>query len=561
MRTIEENVWFQQYPDEIPRTISYENKPLPAFLEEAAEEFPENKAISFYGRKWTYEELLKDAAAFANEIVSFGVKKGDRVAVMLPNTPQSVISYYGALMTGAVVVQTNPLYMERELLHQLKDSEAKIMVCLDDIFPRVMAVLEETRLEHIIVTSIQDGLPFPKNKFYSWFRHKPGGTIVDIQYGNTIHSFERIIRRGSCQLPEVNLDPKEDLALLQYTGGTTGAAKGVMLTHFNLVSNTTQCLSWMYKMKKGQEKNLAVLPFFHVYGMTVSMNLSIMNAAELVILPKFHPKQVLKIIEKEKITLFPGAPTMYISLLQEKKTEAYDLSSIRACISGSASLPADVQQQFERLSGGRLVEGYGLTEASPVTHCNLLWGPRQEGSIGLPWPDTEAAVLSQRTGEFAEPGEIGEIVVRGPQVMKGYWRSPEETGRAFINEWLLTGDMGYMDEKGSFFIVDRKKDMIIAGGFNIYPREIEEILYEHEAVQEAVVVGVPDTYRGETVKAFIVKKQGAAIDEEALSHFCRERLAAFKVPRAYEFREELPKTSVGKVLRRKLKTGETEPRV
>ncbi|MFZ4450609.1 AMP-binding protein [Salibacterium aidingense] len=561
MRTIEENVWFQQYPDEIPRTISYENKPLPAFLEEAAEEFPENKAISFYGRKWTYEELLKDAAAFANEIVSFGVKKGDRVAVMLPNTPQSVISYYGALMTGAVVVQTNPLYMERELLHQLKDSEAKIMVCLDDIFPRVMAVLEETRLEHIIVTSIQDGLPFPKNKFYSWFRHKPGGTIVDIQYGNTIHSFERIIRRGNCQLPEVNLDPKEDLALLQYTGGTTGAAKGVMLTHFNLVSNTTQCLSWMYKMKKGQEKNLAVLPFFHVYGMTVSMNLSIMNAAELVILPKFHPKQVLKIIEKEKITLFPGAPTMYISLLQEKKTEAYDLSSIRACISGSASLPADVQQQFERLSGGRLVEGYGLTEASPVTHCNLLWGPRQEGSIGLPWPDTEAAVLSQRTGEFAEPGEIGEIVVRGPQVMKGYWRSPEETGRAFINEWLLTGDMGYMDEKGSFFIVDRKKDMIIAGGFNIYPREIEEILYEHEAVQEAVVVGVPDTYRGETVKAFIVKKQGAAIDEEALSHFCRERLAAFKVPRAYEFREELPKTSVGKVLRRKLKNGEMEPRV
>ncbi|HEX6923182.1 MAG TPA: long-chain fatty acid--CoA ligase, partial [Bacillales bacterium] len=353
-------------------------------------------------------------------------------------------------------------------------------------------------------------------------------------------------------------DPKNDLALLQYTGGTTGPAKGVMLTHYNLVANTMQCNAWMYKTEYGKEKVLGLLPFFHVYGMTTVMNLSIMYAAEMIILPNFDVKQALKTIEKEKPTLFPGAPTMYIGLLNHPDIEKYDLSSIEACISGSAPLPAEIQQQFERKTHGKLVEGYGLSEASPVTHTNLIWENRVKGSIGLPFPDTEAACLSEETGEIAGVSEVGELMVRGPQVMKGYWRRPEETKATFKDDWLLTGDVGYMDEKGYFYIIDRKKDMIIAGGFNIYPREVEEVLYEHEAVLEAAVVGVPDAYRGETVKAFVVTKEGASCTEKELNQHCRKALAAYKVPRLYEFREELPKTTVGKVLRRTLVDEEKE---
>ncbi|WP_246031642.1 long-chain-fatty-acid--CoA ligase [Salibacterium salarium] len=552
MQTNTGNIWFQQYPKDIPSSISYPKTSLPGILKTSAAAFPNHKAMSFHGNQWTYDELIKKVAAFSNELRNLGVTKGDRVAIMLPNTPQSVISYYGALMAGAIVVQTNPLYVERELEHQLIDSGAKVIVCLDMLFPRVMGVMDKTELEHVIVTGIKDALAFPKKMLYPLSQRRSKQIKVRINYDENIHRFEKLMQQGSQITPEVEIDPKEDLALLQYTGGTTGPAKGVMLTHFNLVANTTQCLQWMHKLEKGREKTLAVLPFFHVYGMTVSMNLSIMHAAELVILPKFDPEEALKTIEKERVTLFPGAPTMYIGLLNQENINQYDLSSIQACISGSASLPREVQQQFETITGGKLVEGYGLTESSPVTHCNLIWGRRKDGSIGLPWPDTQAGVLSQETGEFAEHGEVGEIIVRGPQVMKGYWRRPEETGMTFRNDWLLTGDMGYMDEDGYFYIVDRKKDMIIAGGFNIYPREIEEVLYEHHAVQEAVVIGVPDQYRGETVKAVIVKKEGEPLKEEDLDAFSRHRLAPFKVPRAYEFRDELPKTSVGKILKRVL---------
>ncbi|MDQ0298624.1 long-chain acyl-CoA synthetase [Salibacterium salarium] len=553
------DIWFQQYPKDIPSTISYPDTPLHGILSTTAADFPNHKAMSFHGNQWTYEQLLKEAAAFSNQLIkTFGIEKGDRVSIMLPNTPQSVISYYGVLMAGAIVVQTNPLYVERELEHQLIDSGAKVIVCLDTLFPRVMKVLENTSIENIIVTGVKDALAFPKNLLYPLTKKRSQQMKVNINYDENVHRFEKLIQRGSCIVPEVEIKPRRDIALLQYTGGTTGPAKGVMLTHHNLVANTTQCLQWMYKLEKGQEKTLAVLPFFHVYGMTVSMNLSIMHGAELVILPKFDPEKVLKTIEKEKITLFPGAPTMYIGLLNQKNINDYNLSSIEACISGSASLPREVQQQFEALTGGKLVEGYGLTEASPVTHCNLIWGRRKDGGIGLPWPDTKAAILSQEGGDFAEPGEVGEIVVKGPQVMKGYWNRPEETDIAFRNDWLLTGDMGYMDEEGYFYIVDRKKDMIIAGGFNIYPREIEEVLYEHEAVQEAVVIGVPDKYRGETVKAIVVKKEGEQLSEDDLNTFSRNRLASFKVPRTYEFRNELPKTSVGKILKRVLIKEEKE---
>ncbi len=550
--TTVEKRWLEHYPEEIPTSIQYPERSLQSYLKEAAEQVPDKKAIYFIGKELTYQELYTLAKKFANQLQGLGIKKGDRVAIMLANTPQSVICYYGALMTGAIVVQTNPLYVEREIEHQLNDSGAKVIVCLDLVYPRVAKVRNKTNLEHVIVTGIKDFLPFPKNLIYPFIQKKNTGITVDITYDAKTINFADFLKAGSEKEMDIPISPKEDLALLQYTGGTTGVAKGVMLTHHNLVVNTTQCLQWMYKMKKGEERILAALPFFHVYGMTVIMNVSIMYHSKMIVLPKFEPKDVLKSIDKQKVSIFPGAPTMYVALINNPDIQNYDLSSIEACLSGAAPLPLEVQQRFEQLTGGKLVEGYGLTETSPVAISTPIWGKRKEGSIGIPWPDTEAVVLSAETGEFAEPGEVGEIMIRGPQVMKGYWNRPEATAATFKDDWFLTGDMGYMDEEGFFYIVDRKKDMIIAGGFNIYPREIEEVLYEHENIQEAVVIGVPDPYRGETVKAFVVLKDGKSLTEDELDKYCRAHLAAYKVPKLYEFRDELPKTLVGKILRRVL---------
>ncbi|MEW8975934.1 MAG: long-chain fatty acid--CoA ligase, partial [Exiguobacterium sp.] len=359
--------------------------------------------------------------------------------------------------------------------------------------------------------------------------------------------------RGYEPITPVAIQPKEDVAVLQYTGGTTGAPKGVMLTHYNLSANVEQIDKWFYKYERGDgRKLLAVVPYFHVYGMTCNLNFGIFNAYEQIIVPKFDIEQVLKMIHKEKPNLFPGAPTMYVGLLNHPKLKKYDLSSIEACISGSAPLPVEVQEKFEALTGGRIVEGYGLSETSPVTHTNCIWDRRIPGTVGIPVPDTQAKIV-QADGETpATPGEIGEIIVTGPQVMKGYWKRPEETQAVLRNGWLHTGDLGYIGEDHYFRIVDRKKDLIIASGFNIYPREVEEILYEHPAVKEAVVIGVPDAYRGETVKAFIVVKDEMTVTEEELDQFCRKQLASFKVPKQYEFRQELPKTFVGKILRRVL---------
>ncbi|MBM7096520.1 AMP-binding protein [Bacillus sp. H-16] len=544
--------WLTHYPDEIPVKIEYEEKPLQSYLADAARETPDKSALHFMGTEMTFAEVYDSALRFASGLRGLGVKKGDRVAIMLANTPQSVISYYGTLLTGAVVVQTNPLYVERELEHQMIDSGAKVMICLDLVYPRVANVLKKTKLEHVIVTGIKDYLPFPKNLIYPFIQKKNTGIKVDITYNEKTHPFTRVLKENEPVETEVSVNPKEDLALLQYTGGTTGVAKGVMLTHHNLVANTTQALRWMHKIDHGNEVILCALPFFHVYGMTVGMNFSIMDRSKMVIMPRFDTTQILKAIQKQRVSIFPGAPTMYIGLINDPDVNKYDLSSVEVCISGSAPLPVEVQQRFEKLTGGKLSEGFGLTEASPVTHFNLMWGKRPSGSIGLPWPDTDAAVINGETGEQAEAGEIGELIVRGPQVMKGYWNRPEETKAVFQDGWLLTGDMGYMDEEGYFYIVDRKKDMIIAGGFNIYPREVEEVLYEHEAIKEAVVIGVPDPYRGETVKAFVVLKEGMELSEKELNEYCRKNLSAYKSPKQFEFRNELPKTMVGKVLRRAL---------
>lgn len=544
--------WHAHYPEEIPKSISYDEKPLHVYLQESVHRYEKMKALHFMGKEMTFSEVYTEAKKLANYMQSLGLKKGDRVAIMLPNCPQSVISYYGALLAGAIVVQTNPLYTERELEYQLKDSGATFIVCLDILLPRVTNVRDQTDIEHTIVTGIKDYLPFPKNLIYPFIQKREYNMVVKVDPSEDTHVWSQIIKLTSDNYTEVAVDPKKDLALLQYTGGTTGHPKGVMLTHHNLVANVQMCRHWLYKSEEGKEVVLGVLPFFHVYGMTTVMNMSIMMGSKMVLLPKFDAAEVLKTIHKQRPTLFPGAPTIYVGLLNHRDLKKYDLSSIEACISGSAPLPVEIQEQFERETGGRLVEGYGLTETSPVTHANFLWTKRVNGSIGVPWPDTDAKIVKIGTLEELEQGEVGEIAVKGPQVMSGYWNNEEETAEVLKEDWLLTGDLGYVDEDGYFYIVDRKSDMIIAGGYNIYPREIEEVLYEHEAIQEVTVAGVPDPYRGETVKAYVVLKDNYNVSDDDLNKYCRKHLAAFKVPRIYEFRDELPKTAVGKILRRKL---------
>jgi long-chain acyl-CoA synthetase len=547
--------WSRQYPSEIPLELDFPDQPLTYFLVQSAEQYPDQVSILFMGKALSYKELLQESYRFANVLLNLGIQKGDRIGIMLPNTPQSVIAYYGTMFAGAVVVQFNPMYVDREIHHQAIDSGIRLMLTLDLIYPKVAKALQETSVEKIIVASIKDYLPFPKNLLYP-IKVRKDGQHVKITYDQYTLSYTKLMKNATSHPVSAAIHPSEDLALLQYTGGTTGLSKGVQLTHTNLVANTVQARHWIWKCKPGSETMLCALPFFHVYGMTVGMNLAIIIAAKMLLLPRFHASDVLQTIDREKPTLFPGAPTMYIALLNHPDLEKYNLSSIEACISGSAPLPLEVQERFEAVTGGRLVEGYGLTEASPVTHCNPIWGKRKNGSIGLPWPNTRAKIVDSETWGELPPGKPGELIVKGPQVMKGYWNRPTETEETLRDGWLLTGDIGIMDEEGYFSIVDRKKNMIIAGGFNIYPREVEEVLFEHPAVLEAAVIGVPDPYRGETVKAFLVLKNGENVTEEELNAYCRDRLAAYKVPRSYEFRTELPKTMVGKVLKRALQEEE-----
>lgn len=552
VESMSEKPWLAHYPEEVPHTLTYPSMPVQEYLTKAYEDFPQKTAIHFLGRELSYEELYQSAMKMANYLQKLGIQKGDRVSIMLPNCPQAVISFYGILYAGGVVVMTNPLYTEREISYQMKDSGAKAIIALDILFPRINKVIKETKLENVIVTGIKDYLAFPKNLVYPFIQKKQYGMTVKVEHRGINHLFTEIMKTASPEIAKPPFDFEEDLALLQYTGGTTGSPKGVMLTHRNLISNATMCDAWLYKSTRGEETIMGIIPLFHVYGLTTVLILSVMQGNKMVLLPKFDPEQALKTINKQKPTLFPGAPTLYIGLLNHPDIKKYDLSSIEACLSGSAPLPTEVQEKFERITGGKLVEGYGLTETSPVSHSNLVWGDRTKGSIGMPYPDTDCEIFLPGTTDAVPNGQIGEIAIKGPQVMKGYWNRPDATAATIVDGWLLTGDLGYMNDEGQFFIVDRKKDMIIAGGFNIYPREIEEVLYEHEAIQECVVAGIPDPYRGETVKAYIVLKEGYTVTEEQLDKHCREHLAAFKVPRIYEFRKELPKTAVGKILRRSL---------
>jgi len=539
-----EKVWIQNYDYYVPETIRYPRIPLSMNLEFACNRYDKNVATIFFDQKMTYGEIRDHARRLATALVDMGVKKGDRVALMLPNCPQMVIAYYGVLLTGAVVTNISPLHVEREIEYELNDSGSETMIYLDLFHSRVEAVRENTPLKRSIVTSITDYMETPAD--------------VAAEKGPGISYFREVIEGSTPDVPEVEIDPVEDLAALQYTGGTTGIAKGVMLTHYNLLANTLQCAFWAREFsERGQDTYLDVIPFFHSYGQTVGMNTAIFNAATMLLIPQFEINMMLQAIQKYEPNFFPGVPTIYIAILNHPDAEKFGVDRIKFCNSGSAPLPVEVHRQFTKLSGGIFCEGYGLSEASPVTHSNPIVGLKKIGSIGLPFPDTDAKIVDAETGKeelgFNEPGEL---IIKGPQVMKGYWEKPEETADTLRDGWLYTGDIGTVDEDGYFYIVDRKKDMIIAGGFNIYPRDIDEVLFEHPKVQEAVAVGIPDEYRGETVKAYIVLKEGESCTEEEIIGFCRERLAAYKAPRTVEFRDELPKTMVGKVLRRALREEE-----
>jgi long-chain acyl-CoA synthetase len=515
-------------------------------LEANAQRFPRRVALEFLGRSLTYRELWREVEAFAKGLQEAGLRPGDRVAIMLPNSPQFVIAFYGTLLAGGVGVNVNPMYTPRELRHQLQDAGVQALVILDQLLPRYQEVKAEVPVRLLVRTGIQDYLPFPKNLLYPLMLRRKGQAPKALE-GIPWRAF---LKRGRPEPVAVDLD---DLALLQYTGGTTGLAKGAMLTHRNLSSNALQVRAWIPDFREGEEVVLGAIPFFHVYGMTVAMNLALLGAAKLVLLPRPEIGPIVEAIEKHRVTLFPGVPTLYVAFNNFPGIEKRDLKSVRACISGSAPLPLEVAERFEKLTGAKLVEGYGLTEASPVTHCNPLYGERRLGSVGLPLPGVDAKVVDEE-GKEVPLGEVGELIVKGPNVMKGYWNRPDETQKALKDGWLFTGDLARMDQDGYFYIVDRKKDMIIAGGYNIYPREVEEVLYGHEAVQEAAVVGVPDPYRGETVAAFIVLKEAyrGKVTEKDIEAFCRANLAAYKVPRIIQFRDSLPKSSVGKTLKREL---------
>ena len=548
--------WVTFYEPGVPEHLDYPGLTLGGILEETARKFPDHPALLFYGKTISYAELDRLASRFANGLLGLGVRTGDRVALMLPNIPQMVIAYYGTLRAGAIAVATNPLYHSHELEVQLTDSGAVALVAVDMFHPVIAPVLPKTSVRNLILCGIKDYLPFPLNLLYP-VKARLEKQWVTVKRVPPIHDFLDLLEHAPAARPAIIVTP-EDTAILQYTGGTTGIPKGAVLTHRNLVVNAVQCRTWLTVRNEGEERILAVIPFFHVYGMTTAMNFGILIGAELILLPKFHTKEVLEVITKRRPTIFPGIQAMYQAIGHFPKVGKFDLTSIKAAISGAGPLMREVQERFEHLTKSRIVEGYGLSEASPVTHANPIFGRRKTGTIGLPWPDTDARIVDLETGlrELAV-GETGELVVRGPQVMKGYWNKPEETAQALRGGWLHTGDIAKRDEEGYFFIVDRIKDMIKTVGENVYPREVEEVLYTHPKVKEAVVVGVPhEEFMGEKIKAYIVPKEGMGATPEEIMDFCKAELSKFKCPKEVEFRDQLPKTLVGKVLRRVLRDEE-----
>jgi long-chain acyl-CoA synthetase len=545
-----EKLWLAHYDPGVPATLEYPHEPLHRLLEQSADRFPDRIATSFFGATLTYRELDALSNRFAQALERLGVSKGDRVGLLLPNCPQFVICYFGALKLGAVVVANNPLYVEREIEHQFKDAGIGIAVVFSRRYPLVNSVRASTRLTRVIVTNIKDYFPPFLRFMYTLVKEKKEGDRQKLREGDL--DLKSVLASSPATRPDKRVSP-DDLALLQYTGGTTGVPKAAMASHANLVADTLQLKAWLDIPEDRATRFLAAIPFFHVYGMVACMSVALATGSTLYLHPRFAVEDVLKTIQNDGIDYFPGVPAMYVAVNNSPLTPKYNLKSIKACVSGAAPLPLEVKRKFEALTGGKLLEGYGLSEAPTATHANPLNGENREGSIGLPLPDVDCKIVDVADGVTEKPiGEVGELCIRAPEVMLGYWNRPDETKLALREGWLHTGDIAKADEDGYFYIVDRKKDMIISGGYNVYPRDVEEVLFSHPKVKEAAVAGMPDERWGETVTAFVVLREGESATADDLRAFCRERMAAYKVPTSIEFRESLPKTLVGKVLRRVL---------
>lgn len=531
-----ERIWLKSYEPGVPHSIEYPEISLYEMFQETVKQYSDLPALSFMGHEITYAGLQSQVEKLAAALEGLGVKKGDRVAIHLPNCPQFPIAFYAALSLGAIAIPCNPMYVARELTHQLNDSETETIITLTSFYKMIKELQPKTTLKNIIAVNLEED---------------------SVKIETDDYSFASLMKEyGGKQAQPVEVLP-EDRAAFMYTGGATGVSKGAILQHRHLLANALQLKAWAPDLKNGEEIFLSVLPLYHSYGLTLALNLPVLTGNKMVLLPRFELRSVLQTIDREKPTRFPGVPTMYVAINNAPDLHEYDLSSIKVCNSGAAPLPVKVQEVFEKITGGKLTEGYGLSEASPVTHSNPIYGKNVPGSIGLPIPDTEMKIVDIETGDTELPiGESGELCVRGPQIMEGYLNMPEETAQSLRDGWLYTGDIAKVDEEGYTYIVDRKKDMVIAGGYNIFPRDIEEVLYTHPKIKEAAVAGISDPYRGETLKAYVVLKEGETLTEEEVIEFCKENLAAYKVPKLVEFRTELPKTMVGKILRRALREEE-----
>ena len=551
---MKERPWFKHYESDVPKSIEYPEVPLYHFLEKSAEKYPDQACATFKGSAITYSEMDELTNRLAGALAAMGVKKGTPVGIFMPNSPQFVMAFYAILKAGGIVVATNPLYTAREIEHQMKDSGTEIMLVMSNFYSLIKEVQPKTPIKKLIVTNLKEYLPGLLRFLFTLTMEKKGGHRVELGEGD--YWLQDLLKEYSAaDRPQIEMKPKDD-ALYQYSGGTTGLSKAAIATHGNLVANTLQIKSWLPSVKEGGETVLMAIPMFHVYGMVAGMSFGIAAAASMVMIP--NPRDmgdVLGSISKYRPTIYPGVPAMYNAINNHPDVKAgkVDVSSIKACISGSAPLMRETQATFEELTGGKLVEGYGLSEAPTATHCNPVYGMSKEGSIGIPFPDMDARIISlDDEVTVLETGEIGELVMKGPQVMKGYLNMPTETTNAIRDGWLYTGDIAYMDEDGYFFIVDRKKELIKPSGYQVWPREVEEVIAENPKVLEVGVAGIPDAYRGETVKAWVVLKPGETLTADEVKAWCKEHMAAFKVPTHVEFRDELPKTTVGKVLRREL---------
>jgi len=550
-----EKPWLEHYDEEVPHHIDYPEINIYKFLDDAAKDFGRNTAIWFMKNKVSYKEFKDIAERLATALVEMGVERGDRVAIMLPNFPQFLFSFYGILKAGGIVTACSVLHTEHELAYQLNDAGAEIIIAWDNQLEKINNIKERTRLRHIIITNVLD--------------YSPNPPINPPEIAGT-KQFLNLVRDTKPNPPEFEINPKEDIAILQYTGGTTGLPKGAMLTHYNIVSNCVATATWVAaETERGKDTALTNLPLFHIYGMTVCMNTPIYNASTIALNPDPRDqKSLFEIIKATQPALFPGVPTMYMRLLERDDLEDYakDLKSIRVCNTGAAPMPPEVLKEFEERTGGKIIEGYGMTETSPVTHSNPVDGERKIGSVGLAIPDTQVKLVDVEDWTKIAPfGERGEIMIKGPQVMKGYWNKPEETENQMKDGWILTGDIGKLDEDGYLYIVDRKKDMVNVSGFKVYPREVEDLLFEHEAIENAAIIGIPNPELpgSELVKAYVVLKGGYRETEEIkakIKNFCSENLAPYKVPKSIEFRKELPETLVGKVQRKDLKDIEAKRR-